>query len=110
MVVFGGKMSFPGAIKACSGTALDSFNRPRPALVTPGTFFQTPLGPSARQQWCCGGVEKKSPGSDQSASGPIEYIDGGIGTSIDCSPKAHLGAVTAQKCLYEPSRGVRREV
>ena len=45
MVVFGGKMSFPGAIKACSGTALDRFNRPRPALVYPKIFFPTDFYP-----------------------------------------------------------------
>ena len=54
--------------------------------------------------------ENKSFVIDQSGPGPISYIDGGIGTSIDCSPKAHLGAVTAKKCLFEPSRGIRREV
>ena len=54
--------------------------------------------------------EKKSSRIDQSWSGLIECIDGGIGTTIDCSPKAHSGADTSQKRLFEPSRGVRREV
>ena len=43
----------------------------------------------------------------KNGTGPIEYIDCGVGTSFYSSPNAHPGVLFAKKCVSEPPEGVR---
>ena len=48
-------------------------------------------------QWRLGDAETKISGLDQIGTGPIEFIDGGTGTSFGCSKNAHHGVKRSPK-------------